>query len=81
MKKKNKVLLTSMATIAMCASLVAGGTYALFTSESAVNIAISSGTVKVEATIGELTLSSTVDGVTTAGVDGKWVNGGTATVS
>ncbi|MBQ3505941.1 MAG: hypothetical protein IJA89_04120 [Clostridia bacterium] len=80
MKKKNKVLLTSMATIAMCASLVAGGTYALFTSESVVNIAVTSATVNVQATIGELTLSSTVDGVTTAGVDGKWVNGGTATV-
>ena len=53
MKKKNKVLLTSMATIAMCASLVAGGTYALFTSESAVNIAVTSATVSVVATVDE----------------------------
>ena len=79
MKKKNSII-SSFVTIAMCASLVAGGTYALFTSESAVNIAVTSATVNVQATIGELTLSSTVGGVTTAGVDGKWVNGGTAKV-
>ncbi|MBQ7879280.1 MAG: hypothetical protein IJ317_01390, partial [Clostridia bacterium] len=52
---------TSMATIAMCASLVAGGTYALFTSESAVNVAVTSGTVSVVATLdGEIELGSTL---------------------
>ena len=61
MKKKNKVLLTSMATIAMCASLVAGGTYALFTSESAVNVAVTSGTVSVVATLDDkIELGSTL---------------------
>ncbi len=51
MKKKNKVLLTSMATIAMSTSLLVGGTYALFTSESAVDIAVTSGKVAVSATV------------------------------
>ncbi len=59
MKKKNKVLATSVATIALCASLVAGGTYALFTSEQTVNIAVTSGTVDVRAYADELTLSYT----------------------
>ncbi|MBQ8229835.1 MAG: hypothetical protein IJZ32_03975 [Clostridia bacterium] len=75
MKKKNKVLATSVATIALCASLVAGGTYALFTSESTVNIAVTSGTVDVVATASELTLYS-------KGVEQKgntFENGGTAT--
>lgn len=79
--KKGRIIATSIASIAMCASLIAGGTYALFTSESTVNIAVTSGKVDVEATIGELTLSSTVKGVTTPGENGQWVNGGTATVS
>lgn len=59
MKKKNKVLATSVATIALCASLVAGGTYALFTSESEVNIAVTSGTVDVRAYADKTTLSYT----------------------
>ncbi len=51
MKKK---LLASLLTIAMCLALIAGSTYALFTSEDAVNIAVSSGKVKVTATVDEL---------------------------
>lgn len=60
MKKKGRIIATSIASIAMCASLIAGGTYALFTSESAVNVAVTSGTVKVVATASEATLSSTL---------------------
>ncbi len=51
MNKKSKLLMTSLATIAMSASLAVGGTYALFTDKADVNIAISSGTVDVTATV------------------------------
>ncbi len=54
MKKKTKVIASAVATIAMCASLAVGGTFALFTSESKVNVAISSGTVDVKATVANL---------------------------
>lgn len=77
---KRNVVVSAILAIMLCVSLIAGATFALFTSESKVNIAVTSGKVDVKATIGELTLSSTVGGVTTAGEDGKWVNGGTATV-
>ena len=77
MKQKTKVILTSCATVAMCASLVVGGTFALFTSEDQVNIAVTSGRVKIEATVGEFTLFSrdiVMDGDT-------WANGGTAALT
>lgn len=53
MKKKSKVLLTSAASIAMCASMIAGGTYALFSSESEVNITVASAKVDVKATVSD----------------------------
>lgn len=53
MKKKSKVLLTSAASIAMCASMIVGGTYALFTSESEVNITVASAKVDVKATVSD----------------------------
>ena len=53
MNKKTKVLATSIATIAMTASLAVGGTFALFTSEDDVNVAVTSGTVKVLANVVE----------------------------
>lgn len=75
MKQRSKVIATSIATIAMCASLAVGGTYALFTSESEVNIAVTAGTVDVRATASELTLSS--KGVERVG--NTFAVGGTAT--
>ena len=59
MKQRSKVIATSIATIAMCASLAVGGTFALFTSESEVNIAVTSGTVDVKAYADKATLSYT----------------------
>ncbi len=53
MKQRSKVIATSIATIAMCASLAVGGTFALFTSESEVNIAVTAGNVELTATIDE----------------------------
>lgn len=46
---KKKLLLTSILSIIMCFSLICGATFALFTSESKVNIAVTSGTVSVKA--------------------------------
>ncbi len=54
MKKKTSALVASLATIAMCTNLVVGATYALFTSESEVNIAVTSGKVDVKATLANL---------------------------
>ncbi len=42
---KKKVLLSSILTIALCLSLIAGSTFALFTSSTEVNIAVTAGEV------------------------------------
>ena len=46
---KKKVLMSSIVTIVLCLTLIAGSTYALFTSESNVNVAVTSGKVVVKA--------------------------------
>lgn len=46
---KKHSILTSILIIVMCLSLTVGGTFALFTSQSEVNIAVTSGTVEVVA--------------------------------
>ncbi len=71
---KKRVLLTSLLTIALCFSLMFGATYALFTSESKVNIAVTSGKVEVEASVEGLKTYSM--GVEQAA--GVFENGGTA---
>ena len=48
---KKKALISAILTIALCLSLIAGSTYALFTSEDSVNIAVTSGRVDITATI------------------------------
>lgn len=58
MKAKSKIILTSVATIALSAGLAVGGTFALFTSEDQVNIAVTAGKVKVDAEIANLKLYS-----------------------
>ena len=70
-----KILLTSIMTIVMCASLIVGATMALFTSESKVNIAITSGKVSVEASVKSLTTYSK----DVLQASGTFENGGTAT--
>lgn len=57
---KKKTLLSSILTIALCLSLIAGSTFALFTSESKVNVAVTAGNVEVVATVEDLNLSSTL---------------------
>ncbi len=87
MKKlfKSKTFLSAVLGIALCVSLIAGATFAIFTSEANVNIAVTSGTVKVTATIGDLTTYSGVnisgnedDVIEETAVNGTFTNGGTA---
>ena len=87
---KRNVIVSSFMAIALCMSIVAGATFALFTSNSSVNIAITSGNVEVTATASDLTVYSPTsvneDGIVNAdnAVDengGKFVNGGTATLT
>lgn len=51
--KKKGIIATSAATIAVCASVIAGSTYALFSDSSSVNIAVTSAKVKVSAQVSE----------------------------
>ena len=55
---KKSLLLSSLMIIVICISLISGATFALFTSESKVNIAVTSGKVEVEATVGNINLYS-----------------------
>lgn len=95
MKKKTKITLivSSIAVILLAGACVIGGTYALFTSEEKVNIAVKSGTVKIVATVEDFTTWSgnknSLTGVpandetnikksTDLGLsDGNFLNGGT----
>lgn len=56
--KKNKVIASAMLGICLSASLLAGATYALFTSEHEVNIAVKSGKVDVLATIDQTSVQT-----------------------
>ena len=53
MKKlfKSKTVLSAIIGIALCISLIAGATFAIFTSEASVSVSVSSATVKVTATV------------------------------
>lgn len=57
---KRNVVVSAVLVIALCVSLIAGATFALFTSESRVDVSVKSGTVDVTATASEPTLSSTL---------------------
>ena len=91
MKKlfKSKTFLGAVLSIALCASLIAGATFAIFTSESKVNIAVTSGKVNVTATVNNLRLYSldNINANTLTGTEkertseGKFLNEGTATLS
>lgn len=94
---KKKILLTSMVTIVLCLCLIAGSTFALFTSESEMNIAVTSGNVKLTASISAVDLYSVraaVSGDTDTVLDeygheyvyeqqqnGTFANGGTAALN
>lgn len=57
---KKKVIISSILTIALCLSLIAGSTFALFTSESEVNVAVTAGKVDVVATAEDVQITSTL---------------------
>ncbi len=48
---KRKTLLSSILVIALCLSVIAGSTFALFTDSKELNIAVTSGNVEVDATL------------------------------
>lgn len=82
---KKKTLFTSFLTIVMCLCLTVGATFALFTSQSEVNIAVTSGNVDVKASIDTLKYKSLTkdwtnfeDGSTTTTFDNL---GGSATIN
>ena len=50
-KKKVGIIASSVAAIAVCSSMVVGSTFALFTSEDSVNIAVTSGKVNATASV------------------------------
>lgn len=55
---KKKALLSSVLTILLCLSLIAGSTFALFTDEAKTNVAVTSGKVDVVATVENIQLYS-----------------------
>lgn len=88
---KKKVLLSSIGTIALCLCLIAGSTFALFTSQSEINIAVTAGKVEMIASVEDFKLYSVeakADGTIVdenggkyeyvERTDGKFINGGTA---
>lgn len=97
MTNKKKILFSSIMTIAICFCLITGSTFALFTSESDMNIAITSGNVELTASISAVDLYSIRalrDGETAETYDeynhgyvfeqqqnGTFANGGTAALA
>ncbi len=78
---KKKTIVSSLLTIVLCLSLIAGSTHALFTSEDDINIAVTSGKVALNASIENVQTWSLEDDKTVAGRnDGTFTNGGSAKV-
>ena len=85
---KRNVIVSAFMAIALCMSVVAGATFALFTSNSSVNIAITSGNVQVTATASDLVVYSPTSVNETEILDREnaakgltFANGGTATLT
>lgn len=74
-----KTLLTSLMSIAMLASITTGATYALFTAEDSVNIAVNAAKVKVLATLNQQSLKTYSKNVEQP--YGTFENGGTASIT
>lgn len=65
--KSSKIILSAMLTLVLCVALISGATFALFTSSSEVNIAVTSGKVQVAAT------AEIVSAWSAKSVDGSYV--------
>lgn len=95
-KTKLSLVISSAAAIVLAGSVLAGGTYALFTSESETNIVVSSGKVELVATVdgssiitysGENLTGNPTDDADKikktdelGGTNGTFITGGTATI-
>ena len=76
---KRKVLLCSIATIALCVCLIAGSTFALFTTSTKVNIAVTAGELDIEANILEASMAMRSLGDAEGEFErGSFANGGSA---
>ena len=76
MGMKKSAIVSSIATIALCAGLITGSTLALFEQETRNNIVVSSAHVKLEANIP----TNSLDLVNDENNSGVFPNGGTATI-
>lgn len=71
MKKKISVVASAVAAIAVCLVLIVGGTFALFTSRSEVNITVTTGKVKVDAAVQNVQTKS-LNGEYAEGIDNAY---------
>ena len=80
---KKKALLSAVLTLAVCLCLIAGSTYALFTSQDSVNIAVTAGEVSLTANLDSDSMLtwSLYETEADARTDGKFANTGTATIT
>jgi hypothetical protein len=79
---KKKILLSSVAVIVLCLCIVAGSTFALFTTETTVNIAVTAGNLDITASIKEgKVFTQSAGDPTEFARDGSFANGGKATVN
>lgn len=78
---KKKILLSSILTIALCFCLIAGSTYALFTSEAGFNIAVTAGKVEISATMEDDLKTWSLNQTEADAKDGPFVNGGFAKIN
>lgn len=78
---KKRVLLVSILTIALCISVIAGSTYALFVDDTKVNISVTAGNLDVTASIenGKL-LTHSVGDAAEFSREGSFANGGMAVI-
>ncbi len=85
---KKRFLLASVMSIALCLALIAGATFALFTSEQKYTVKVESGELAIAAVVEELELYSptkvaedgTLTDATNAASATEFVNGGTAAI-
>jgi len=59
---KKKALLSAIITIALCLSIISGSTFALFTSESKVDVSVGAANVEVVAVAKDFQLTSSLEG-------------------
>ena len=79
MKKRKLKLYSAIVAITLCAAMIVGATFALFTSESKINIAVNAANVDITATINDSSLKTYSMGVEQA--TGKFELGGTAKIT